>query len=86
MGAIKLDVNVSCPTGYFAVEVLKPDGEVLEGYEAVKSKQESVDSCKYSVSWGDKKFICGDELKACMLRISLYQGSLFSYSLIHANL
>ena len=81
---MKLELNVDCHSGHIAAEVLPIDYsgacfEPVEGYEADKSRVEYVDCVRHEVSWADKKVVEPIKEKSCVLRMTLRQGSLFSY-------
>ena len=76
---MQLEVNVSCPTGYFASEVLYPDGRPMEGYGPEASRLEAVDMVRYRVKWNDRLAVNPVPGDLCRLRFTLFQGSFFSY-------
>lgn len=76
---MQLEANVSCPTGYFAAEVLHADGTPIEGYGPDKGRVEAVDATRHRATWGDRAAVAPAADGLCRLRLSLYQGSLFSY-------
>ena len=48
---MQLQVNVSCPTGCFAAEVMHADGTPVEGYGAQKGRLEAVDEVRHPMAW-----------------------------------
>ncbi len=76
---MKLELNVTCPSGYVTAEIISRDSQPVPGHEGEKSRVEKIDSVRYRVTWGEKKVIEPIEGGYCHLRLALYQGSLFSY-------
>ena len=76
---MQLEANVSCPTGYFAAELLHADGTPIEGYGPEAGRLEAVDDIRHRMAWGDRTSVAPAADGLCRLRFTLYQGSLFSY-------
>ncbi len=76
---MQLEVNVSCPTGYFAAEILRADGSPVEAYGRDAGRIESADAVRHRMSWGERDTVAPVPGGECRLRFSLYQGSFFSY-------
>lgn len=76
---MRLEVNISCPTGHFSVEVITLGGDVISGYEAENSRVEAVDHVKYPISWKGLEEVYDENVEACMLRFRMSQGSFFAY-------
>jgi len=81
---MQLEVNVSCPTGYFCAEVLHSDGTPMDGYEPDLGRLEAVDVLRHRMSWGNRTVVNPVASGLCRLRFRLFQGSLFSYRWIKA--
>lgn len=79
IGKSELKVNISFPTGYFGVEILREDGSVIDGYTMEKSVVYNIDDCNYHVKWDKKAFVDSDVGK-CRIRFIFQKGSLFSYT------
>jgi hypothetical protein len=77
-GKMKLVVNISFPTGYFGVEVLKEDGSVLDGYAFEDSVVNDIDECEHHVKWKEKDFVEAGIVKS-LIRFRFMRGSFFSY-------
>ncbi len=75
----QLEVNVSCPSGYFSAEVLHSDGKPIEKYEQDKNYLEKVDMVRHRVKWKNSTTVAPTSEGLCRLRFTLYQGSFFSY-------
>jgi hypothetical protein len=78
-----LELNADVYSGWFAVEVISAvparQHEPVPGYEAAKSRVEKLDVVRRSIAWGDKTVVAPVEGGKCHLRITAYQGSLFSF-------
>ena len=82
---MKLELNVDCRSGHIAAEIIPLDEErgnffdVAPGYEADASRVEFVDSIRQQVTWNEKKVVAPRKEKRCAIRITMRQGSLFSF-------
>lgn len=76
---MKLELNVNVYSGYVAVDVLTPGGKPVEGYAAQASKVERIDAVRHRVTWGDRRTVRPIEGGSCLLRLTMKQGSLFSF-------
>ncbi|MCK4418146.1 MAG: hypothetical protein KAV99_08255, partial [Candidatus Latescibacteria bacterium] len=76
---MQLEVNVSCPSGYFCAEVLHAEGTPMQGYGSDLGRLEVVDVLRHRMSWGNRTVISPAADGLCRLRFTLFQGSLFSY-------
>ncbi len=62
---MKLELNVNCDSGWVAVDVLKPDGSVVPGYEGDASRVEHIDEVRHHVQWKDNGLISPIEGGQC---------------------
>jgi len=78
-----LEVNANVYSGFLAVDVISAvpgrEQKPLPGYEAEKSRIEQADEVHRRVTWGDRTVVEPVAGGRCHLRITMYQGSLFSY-------
>lgn len=84
-----LEINADVYGGYLAVEVISAvpgrEHQPVPGYEAAKSRVEKLDAVRHRIAWGERTVVAPVEGGKCHLRISVYQGSLFSYRWSHAE-
>ena len=79
---MKLELNVDCYNGYVAADIISAAGDTFEpvpGYDAEASRAEYIDSVCHPVRWGLKEVVGPIDGGKCFLRLTLKQGSLFSY-------
>ncbi|MDP6439656.1 MAG: hypothetical protein QGH74_08485 [Candidatus Brocadiia bacterium] len=85
---MNLEVNADLHSGYLAVEVFSAlpgcDLEPLPGYESERSRIEHRDESRHRINWGDQTAVTPVAGGRCLLRMTLYQGSLFSYRWVEA--
>lgn len=78
-----LEVNAELHSGYLSVAVYSArpghDQTPLLGYEADASRTEHSDASQHRIAWSGRTVIPPVEGGQAVLRITLYQGSLFSY-------
>ncbi len=80
--AMELELNVNCYSGFVAVDVFDADGDPfkpIRGYKAQASRVERIDTVRHRVAWGTTKTVRPIKSGQCFLRITMQQGSLFSY-------
>ena len=80
---MQLELNVDCRSGYAAVDVIADEPEKhfepIPGYDAGTSRIEHADAVRHAVTWGDRTVVQPHSSGSCFLRITMKQGSLFSF-------
>ena len=93
---MKLQLNVNCFSGHVAVDVINAADRIhdddpgdlfnpIRGYGAGASSVEHVDKVRHRVTWGAKRIVKPIPSGECFLRITMRQGSLFSYRWTEAH-
>ncbi len=75
-----LEINASSANGTIQVEVLSPDGEIIEGYEREASVTFSGDSLRQEMQWKDGRTMSA--LRGQRLRLKFYMSNAVLYSFV----
>ena len=79
---LQLELNANCHSGWIACEVLPPgdwEFDPIAGCDADASRTEHADFVRRRVTWSARDTVAPVPAGRCRLRITLRQGSLFSY-------